>query len=100
MRVDGAFKSLLYQVTLVGLLSSGHKQANNDPNLLSTLSLILSYLICKKKNFNCPEMTLPSCNNQPVLHLCPLKPNVILGLGQSVFNETKQPRLPLTNLQN
>ena len=41
---------------------------------------------------------LPLCNNQSVLHLGSLKPNMILGLSKGLLKETKQPRLSLANL--
>ena len=41
---------------------------------------------------------LPFCNNQSVLHLGSLKPNMILGLSKGLLKESKQPRLTLTNL--
>lgn len=41
---------------------------------------------------------LPFRNNQSVLHLGSLKPNMILGLSKGLLKESKQPRLTLTNL--
>ena len=41
---------------------------------------------------------LPFCNNQSVLHLGSLKPNMILGFSKGLLKESKQPRLTLTNL--
>ena len=43
--------------------------------------------------------TIPFCYNQSVLHFRSFKPNVILSFSKSSLEETKQPRLSLTNLR-